>query len=116
MKIEMTAPALKSAVTKRTKEWLKHYILKGSEIAYSEGDSVALELRSQNWGAMPSFSFLSNNEIDNVIFYINYISEKKTPYTKILHPTKIKNNGLFQNNLRTSSANRQIFGTSRQPL
>ena len=76
MEIEMTAPPLEEAVKNRTQSWIKQYILKGGEKSVLEGDSIALELEKEGWAIMPSFHYLSEEEINNVVSYINHVSQK----------------------------------------
>ena len=77
MEIEMTGPALNKSIQQRNRNWIKQYILKGSEKSRLEGDSTALILAKQGWGLMPSFEFLSTKEIDDLLTYINTVIKEK---------------------------------------
>ena len=76
MTMTMTAPPLERAVKNRTQSWIKQYIRKGGERSVLEGDSIAIELEKEGWALMPPFDYLSEEEINNVVSYINYVCQK----------------------------------------
>jgi hypothetical protein len=43
---------------------------------YKDGDSIAIKLRSENFGLMTSFPMLNNNKLDAVYYYIEKEYEK----------------------------------------
>lgn len=76
MKIDMTAPALGKVMKIRDQEWIKQYILKGSEKSRVEGDTIALDLQKKGWALMPAFDFLSKEDVNNILLHINQVTQK----------------------------------------
>ncbi|MGH1336412.1 MAG: c-type cytochrome [Aureispira sp.] len=67
---EMTGPALGYSLEQRDSAWVRYHIKKGSYAAVEDKDSISLTLRARGWGGMTSFDFLTEEEIDGIIFYI----------------------------------------------
>ncbi len=65
----MTAPALGGITKKRDKRWLYRYT-RNSNGMYKSGDSIAKQLRSENWGLMPSFPQLNNTALEAIYYFI----------------------------------------------
>lgn len=65
----MTAPALGGITKKRDKRWLYRYT-RNSIGMYKSGDSIAKQLRSENWGLMPSFPQLNNTALEAIYYYV----------------------------------------------
>ncbi len=74
-----TAPPLGGITKRRNKEWLYSYT-RNSYQMYKDGDSIAIKLRSENFGLMTSFPMLNNNKLDAVYYYIEkeYKKNKNT--------------------------------------
>lgn len=72
-----TAPALGGITKKRNKEWLYRYT-RNSFKMFNEGDSIAVDLRDQGWGLMTSFPSLSDNDLNDIYFFV----EKQYEITK----------------------------------
>ncbi|MEN2398557.1 cytochrome c [Flavobacterium sp. MC2016-06] len=78
MDLISTAPALGGITKRRKKEWLYSYT-RNSYKMFIEGDSIAKDLRSQNWGLMSGFPKLSNKDLDAIYYFV----EKKYEAKKI---------------------------------
>ncbi len=74
-----TAPPLGGITKRRNKEWLYSYT-RNSDQMYKDGDSIAIKLRSENFGLMTNFPMLNNNKLDAVYYYIEkeYKKNKNT--------------------------------------
>ncbi len=70
MQHDMTAPALATTLEKRSLDWIKTYIQLGTDKAVEQGDSIALNLRSEGWALMPGFDFLSSEQIDAILDFV----------------------------------------------
>ena len=64
-----TAPPLGGITKLREKNWLYNYTRNSSKM-FSEGDKIALKLKSENFGLMPSFTNLNDIKLDAVYYYI----------------------------------------------
>ena len=64
-----TAPALGGVTTRRNKEWLYNYTRRSMEM-YKNGDSIAINLRSQGWALMFSFPNLTDDDLDNIYYFV----------------------------------------------
>jgi hypothetical protein len=64
-----TAPALGGITKRRDKQWLYDYT-RFSYKMYKEKDSIAIVLRSQNWGLMTAFPNLSEHDLDLLYYFI----------------------------------------------
>ena len=64
-----TAPPLGRITKLREKNWLYNYTRNSSKM-HSDGDTIALKLRSENFGLMPSFPNLNDTKLDAVYYYI----------------------------------------------
>jgi mono/diheme cytochrome c family protein len=65
----MTGPALGGVTKRRDKKWLYDYT-RNSIAMYKSGDSIAVELRNQGWALMTSFPQLTDNELDEIFYFI----------------------------------------------
>ena len=64
-----TAPALGGITKRREKRWLYKYT-RNSLRMYKIGDAIAKELRDQNWGLMPAFPNLSDDDLDATYYFV----------------------------------------------
>ncbi len=76
MKMEMTAPPLGNVINKRGKEWVYNYT-KNADLMLRQGDSIALQFRKEGWSLMPSYSSLSEQELDSIFAFVQREFEKK---------------------------------------
>lgn len=74
LKIDGIAPGLGEVTHSEDREWLVRFIKNPSEVIES-GDKRAKTLYSQYRSYMPSFSFLSDDQINSVLSYIHSNSE-----------------------------------------
>jgi mono/diheme cytochrome c family protein len=65
----MTAPALGGITKRRDKRWLYRYT-RNSYGMHKSGDSIAKQLRSQEWGLMPSFPQLNNIQLEAIYYFV----------------------------------------------
>lgn len=72
----MTGPALGSALKKRDKAWFKHHIIKGSYAATEDQDSISIALRAEGWGFMPGYHFLTEDQLEALIYFIQETYKK----------------------------------------
>lgn len=72
---DMTAPALGEVLEKRDSTWLRYYIRTGA-YAQTEGDTVLQKLRAEGWAGMPSFDYLADEEIENILLFVEIEFEK----------------------------------------
>ncbi|MDC7997778.1 c-type cytochrome [Gilvibacter sediminis] len=72
-----TAPALGGITTRRDQDWLYAYT-RDSQKMSREGDSIALQLRSENWGAMFSFPNLTDDDLKAIYTFVEarYLESK----------------------------------------
>ena len=72
-----TAPALGGITTRRDQEWLYAYT-RDSQKMSREGASIALQLRSENWGAMFFFPNLTDNDLKAIYTFVEerYLESK----------------------------------------
>ena len=73
-----TAPPLGGITKRREKKWLYNYT-RNSVKMFNDGDTIAIKLRSENFGLMTSFPNLNEEKLDAVYYYI----EKNTINTKV---------------------------------
>jgi mono/diheme cytochrome c family protein len=71
----MTAPALGGITKRRDKRWLYRYT-RNSYGMYKSGDSIAIQLRSQGWGLMPSFPQLNNIQLEAIYYFVEQRFER----------------------------------------
>lgn len=65
-------PALRGATDRNTAAWVKTWII-NSQAVIASGDSYAVALyKEYNNSIMPSYTFLSDSELDGVLAYIEY--------------------------------------------
>ena len=69
MKGIMTAPPLGTAIRERGKDWVYNYT-KNADLMLRQGDSIALQFRKEGWGRMPSYSNLSEQELDSIFAFV----------------------------------------------
>ncbi|WP_395044924.1 c-type cytochrome [Flavobacterium sp.] len=69
MKKKATAPALGGITKKREKKWLYDYT-KDSYGMFEKEDKIAVEIKNQNWGLMPSFIELTDKDLDAIYYFI----------------------------------------------
>ncbi len=69
MKMVMTAPALGTVIRKRGKDWVYNFT-KNAALMLEQGDSIALQLRKEGWGLMPSYPKLSEPELDSIFAFV----------------------------------------------
>ncbi|UUC44755.1 c-type cytochrome [Flavobacterium cerinum] len=65
----MTAPALGGITKRRKKNWLYKYTRNPHQM-FKLGDSIAVNLREEGWGLMPSFINLTTYELDAIYYFI----------------------------------------------
>lgn len=75
MKDKMTAPPLGNITKRRNKKWLFSYI-RNSIKMYEQGDKIAINLRKEGWGLMPSFEYLSDKQLETILHFIEKRYEK----------------------------------------
>ena len=76
---KLVGPALKGVSAKYEKEWLYSWI-KNSAAMIKSGDERAVAIYEEyNKVAMNAFPNLSNNDIDNILAYTDYVPPKPTP-------------------------------------
>jgi mono/diheme cytochrome c family protein len=76
---KLVGPALKGVSEKYEKEWLYSWI-KNSAALIKSGDEQAVAIYEEyNKVAMNAFPNLSNNDIDNILAYTDYVPPKPTP-------------------------------------
>lgn len=71
-----TAPALGGITKRRKKDWLYNYT-RNSYQMFEQGDKIAKENRSKNWGLMTSFPYLTNSDLDAVYYFVEKRFEMK---------------------------------------
>lgn len=79
-----TAPALGGITKLRKKEWLYKYTRYSYQM-YEQGDKIAKEIRSQGWGLMTSFPYLTDSDLDAVYYFVEKryeMSKKGIPLEK----------------------------------
>ena len=75
----LVGPALKGVSAKYEKDWLYSWI-KNSQALIKSGDPQAVAIYEEwNKVAMNSFPNLSNDDIDNILAYTDYVPPKPTP-------------------------------------
>ena len=78
---KLVGPALKGVSAKYDKEWLYTWI-KNSAAMIKSGDDQAVAIYEEyNKVAMNAFPNLSNDDIDNILAYTDYVPPKPTPPT-----------------------------------
>ena len=75
----LVGPALKGVSAKYEKDWLYSWI-KNSQAMIKSGDPQAVAIYEEyNKVAMNAFPNLSNEDIDNILAYTDYVPPKPTP-------------------------------------
>lgn len=83
---EMLGPMLASINNKRPKDWLFRFIKNSQKVILSE-DKYAKDLYLQyNQVVMPSFEYLSQKEIEDILYYIDVESDIPTDHAKLELP------------------------------
>ncbi len=93
----LIGPKLKNIDNKYSKEWLIKWIYDSSSMIQN-GDEDAIKIyKEYKESVMPSFTYLSNNEITNILSYIKYESEYNN--NNIINNTDINNKNIINNNI-----------------
>lgn len=69
----MVGPALQNVTERRDEDWLISFISNASQMK-EDGDEIALELDEEYAGQMPVMDYLSEEEIENTLAYIDQAS------------------------------------------
>ena len=90
---KLIGPALRGVSEKYEKEWLYSWI-KNSASMIKSGDSDAIAIYEEyNKVAMNSFPQLSNNDIDNILAYSDYIPPKPAAVANISSNAEVTSSG-----------------------
>ena len=64
-----TAPALGGITKRRDRDWLNAYTRDNQQMK-RDGDSIAMSLLAEGWGAMNTFPQLTDDDLDALYFFV----------------------------------------------